>query len=88
MLTTRKKSAIIKDTQIHKTDTGSAFVQVAILNTKIEELSKHLKKNNKDNHSRKGLLGMVSRRNATLKYIAKKDPKKFKELSKKLDAKK
>ncbi len=88
MLTTRKKSSIIKDTQIHKTDTGSAFVQVAILNTKIEELSKHLKKNNKDNHSRKGLLGMVSRRNATLKYIAKKDPKKFKELSKKLDAKK
>lgn len=88
MLTTRKKSAIIKDTQIHKTDTGSAFVQVAILNTKIEELSKHLKKNNKDNHSRKGLLGMVSRRNATLKYIAKKDPKKFKELSKKIDAKK
>ncbi len=83
MLTKRKKSTIIKDTQIHKTDTGSAAVQAAILNTKIEELSKHLKKNPKDNHSRKGLLGMVSKRNATLKYIFKKDPKKHKELNKK-----
>lgn len=83
MLTKRKKSTIIKDAQIHKTDTGSAAVQAAILNTKIEELSKHLKKNPKDNHSRKGLLGMVSKRNSTLKYILKTDPKKHKELTKK-----
>jgi len=88
MLTKTKKSKIIKESQKHKTDTGSALVQVAILNTKIEELSKHLKKNPKDNHSRKGLLGMVSKRNSTMKYIEKKSPKTHKEISKKVKAKK
>ena len=88
MLTKKKKATAIKDVQDHKTDTGSSSVQAAILTKKIEELTKHLKKNPKDNHSRKGLLGMVSQRNATLKYLAKSNPKKHKEVIKTLDLKK
>lgn len=88
MLTKKKKAAAIKDVQDHKTDTGSSSVQAAILTKKIEELTKHLKKNPKDNHSRKGLLGMVSQRNATLKYLAKSNPKKHREVIKTLDLKK
>jgi len=80
MLTKRKKTAAIKSTQDHKDDTGSASVQAAILNKKIDELAKHLKKNPKDIHSRKGLLGMVSKRMTTLKYLKKSNPKKHKEV--------
>jgi len=87
MLTKRKKTAAIKETQINKGDTGSPEVQVSILSKRIDELAKHLKKNNKDNHSRKGLLGMVSDRQKLLKYIAKKSPKRHKSLTKKLGLK-
>lgn len=87
MLTKRKKTAAIKETQINKVDTGSPEVQISILSKRIDELASHLKKNNKDNHSRKGLLGMVSDRQKLLKYLAKKDPKRLKSLKKKLGLK-
>jgi len=63
------KSNIIKKVQIHKTDTGSANVQVALLNKRIEELTSHLRKHPKDIHSRHGLLKMVSKRKKLLKYL-------------------
>jgi len=67
---------------MHETDTGSAEVQVGILNRRIDELASHLKKNPKDIHSRRGLLKMVSKRRKLEKYIgaeaAKKDSKKRK----------
>jgi len=67
---------------MHETDTGSAEVQVGILNRRIDELASHLKKNPKDVHSRRGLLKMVSKRRKLEKYIgteaAKKDSKKRK----------
>ena len=88
MLTKRKKQNSIKDTQIHETDTGSPEVQVSILTKKINELASHLKKNHKDKHSRKGLLGMVADRRSHMKYLEKKDKKRYSALVKKLDLKK
>lgn len=88
MLTKRKKQNAIKDVKLHDTDTGSPEAQVAILSKKIDELAGHLKKNKKDNHSRKGLLSMVADRKKHLKYVEKKDPKRYNSLIKKLGLKK
>lgn len=84
MLTKRKKENAIKEVQVHKTDTGSPEAQVGILTKKIDELAKHLKKNPKDNHSRRGLLGMVGDRQAHLNYLERKNPDRYKKLVKKL----
>ncbi len=88
MLTKRQKQAAIKTVQNHDKDTGSASAQAAILNKKIDELAKHLKKNPKDIHSRKGLLKMVSDRVSNLKYLKKSDPKKHSKVIKELGLKK
>ncbi|MCC7004644.1 30S ribosomal protein S15, partial [Candidatus Nomurabacteria bacterium] len=69
-------------------DTGSPEVQIAILTRKIEELASHLKKHPKDNHSRRGLLSMVSERQKTMKYLQKKSAKRYSALTKKLELKK
>jgi len=84
MLTKTKKTKIIKEVAVHDTDTGSTDVQIAILTKKIAELALHLKKNPKDNHSRRGLLGMVADRRTHLKYLEKKNPKRYATLVKKL----
>lgn len=84
MLTKTKKAKVIKKVALHDTDTGSAAVQIAILSERIVELTAHLKKNKKDNHSRRGLLQMVADRRSHLKYLAKKDPKVHKKLVKEL----
>ena len=76
MLTKIKKQKVIKEVAIHDTDTGSPEVQIAMLSKRIEELTKHLKKNAKDNHSRRGLLGMVADRRKHLKYLQKTSPKR------------
>jgi small subunit ribosomal protein S15 len=82
MLTQRVKANVIKEARVHDTDTGSAEVQIGILNRRISELADHLKKNSKDVHSRRGLLKMVSKRRKLEKYIdtqaAKKASKKAK----------
>ncbi len=83
-----KKAKLIKEVAVHDTDTGSPEVQISILTKRIEELSKHLKSNTKDNHSRRGLLGMVASRQAHLKYLEKKNPKRALALQKKLGLKK
>lgn len=88
MLTKRQKTNVIKGVQVHDTDTGSPEAQVALLSKKIDELAKHLKKNNKDNHSRKGLLGMVADRQSHLRYLAKKSEKRYKALIKAVGLKK
>ena len=84
MLTQRKKAKIIKENQVHSIDTGSPEVQISLLTKKIEELADHLKKHNKDKHSRRGLLGMVADRRAHMKYLEKKDKKRYSALVKKL----
>ncbi len=84
MLTKRKKKNAIKEVRRHDTDTGSPEAQVGILTKQIDELSKHLKKNKKDFHSRRGLLQMVADRRKHLKYIERKNNKAYKALIKKL----
>ena len=88
MISKTKKEKLIKDVARHDKDTGSPEVQISILTKRIEELSKHLKKNAKDNHSRRGLLAMVQSRQAHFKYLEKKDPKRALALQKKLGLKK
>ncbi len=88
MLTKTKKSKIIKETQTHASDTGSPEVQIAIITKRIDELASHLKKHKKDNHSRKGLLQLVASRQSHMKYLQKKDEKRYGALMKKLELKK
>jgi small subunit ribosomal protein S15 len=74
-----KKSVIAKH-KTHKTDTGSPEVQVAILSQRILELQDHFKTHQKDHHSRRGLLSMVSRRRRLLKYLKSRNPERYKSL--------
>ena len=69
MLRKQTKQRLIKANQVHKTDTGSASVQVSLLSERIARLSDHLKKNHKDNHSRRGLLKMVAQRKKLIAYL-------------------
>lgn len=73
MLKTAKKQKVIKKSASHDTDTGSSPVQIALLSERIKELSSHLKKHKKDNHSRRGLIKMVSKRRKHLKYLERSD---------------
>ena len=82
------KVDLIKKYQTHKNDTGSTDVQVALLTEKIAELAKHLKKHNKDQDSRRGLLMMVGKRRRLLNYLKKNEVKKYEKLIKDLGLKK
>lgn len=88
MLTSRKKKIIIKEHGVHEADTGSTAVQVALLTKRIGELTAHLKKNPKDNHSRRGLLMMVGKRRRLLNYLGKHDSRVYNATVKKLGLKK
>ena len=87
MLTPREKNALIKKYQIHKDDTGSPEVQVAILTKEIEQVSEHLKVHRKDNHSRRGLLKMVGNRRRLLRYLKSEDQKRWEKIVEKLKLK-
>ncbi|MEI6345664.1 MAG: 30S ribosomal protein S15 [bacterium] len=87
MITSTKKAKILKAVQLHDTDTGSPEAQISILTKRIEELAGHLKKHAKDRHSRRGLLQMVADRQNHMKYLQKKDTKRYNSLMKKLDLK-
>lgn len=88
MLESKKKQKIIEKYKVHETDTGSAEVQIAILSEEIDKLAKHLKKHTKDNHSRRGLLGMVSKRKQLLSYLHKTSEKRYNALIKRAELKK
>ena len=75
-----QKSALIGDYRRSETDTGSPEVQVAILSERINNLTGHFKTHVKDNHSRRGLLKLVSTRRSLLDYIKKKDEARYKAL--------
>lgn len=77
MLSKNKKTKVISKAKIHDTDTGSAGVQIALITERIESLSGHLKTHKKDNHSRKGLLKLVSKRQAHMKYLQRKSPERY-----------
>lgn len=88
MLATKEKSKIIKDVRSHETDTGSPEVQVALFSEEIARLTDHLKKHQKDNHSRRGLLKMVSKRKRLLDYLSQTDKKRYNAIVKKLGLRK
>lgn len=83
-----EKRKIIKSVKAHDKDTGSPEVQIAIFTEQIKKLTDHLKINKKDNHSRKGLLQMVSKRRRLLDYLSKKNKESYDKLVKKLGLRK
>ncbi len=87
MLSKRIKTRVIKDVTRHESDTGSPEVQVALLTRQITELTKHLKKNNKDNHSRRGLLQMVADRRTHLRYLEIHNKRRYNMIIKKMGLK-
>lgn len=82
------KQTIIDQHKTHQTDTGSPEVQVAILTKRIEELTQHFKTHVKDNHSRRGLLKMVSQRRRMLDYLKRQSVTRYQQLIAKLGIRK
>lgn len=87
-LALEKKTKVVEDYRTHDEDTGSAEVQVALLTTRILELTGHLKTHKKDHSSRRGLLKMVGRRSSLLKHLAKKDRDRYQALIQRLGLRK
>ena len=85
MLKPEAKTKVITGLQTHKQDTGSPEVQIGIFTEQIKNLTKHLQEHKKDNHSRRGLLKMVSKRRSLLDYLSKKDVNRYQTVIKKLD---
>ncbi len=79
-----EKAQIISEYQVKPGDTGSPEVQIALLTSRIEKLVLHLKSNPSDNHSRRGLLGIISKRRRLLNYLENKEKPRYKEIAKKL----
>lgn len=86
-LETKEKAKIIEKFKAHGKDTGSSEVQVALLTEEINHLTEHLKIHRKDNHSRRGLLGMVARRKKFLDYLKETNVRKYNSVIKKLGLK-
>ena len=84
MISKEKKTAIMKEYARTEGDTGSPEVQVAVLTTRINELTEHLKVHKKDHHSRRGLLKMVGHRRNLLNYLKKKDVERYRACIEKL----
>lgn len=82
------KQQIISQFKVHDNDTGSPEVQIAILTRRIEELTQHFKTHVKDNHSRRGLLKMVSHRRSLLDYLKKQDLARYQQIIGKLGIRK
>ena len=79
-----QKQQVISDNERSKGDTGSPEVQIALLSTRITELTEHLKTHPKDHHSRRGLLVMVGRRRRLLDYLQRKDIERYRAIIAKL----
>jgi len=88
MLHPIKKAEIVKKYQTHEKDTGSPEVQIALLTTRIQELTEHFKTHKKDHHSRRGLLKLVSQRRRQLNYLKRIDIERYKGLIKRLGLRK
>ncbi len=82
MLTLKQKEKIIADYKLHNKDTGSPEVQVALLTEEIKQLLLHLKVHPKDVHSKRGLLGQVSKRRKLLNYLKKENVRRYNKLIK------
>lgn len=87
-LNTEAKKAIMAEFKLHDSDTGSPEVQVALLTTRIKEITEHLKIHKKDYHTRRGLLKLIGQRRRLLDYIMKKDIERYRKLIKALGLRK
>lgn len=83
-LTAERKQTLIKEHATKPNDTGSPEVQIAILTERINGLTDHFKNHKKDNHSRRGLLKMVSQRRSLLDYVKSKDEKRYQSIIERL----
>ncbi len=83
-ITKQAKEELIQSYGRHETDTGSPEVQIAILTTRIGQLTEHLKVHKHDEHSRRGLLKLVGLRRRHLKYLSRKNPDSYRELIQRL----
>lgn len=83
-LSKTQKNQVVADFQLFEADTGSPEVQVALLTASIQELTEHLKKHKKDNHSRRGLLKQVSKRRRLLKFLKGRSEERYVALIKKV----
>ena len=83
-LSKSEKEAIIQEFRRAPNDTGSPEVQIALLTTRINQLTEHLKIHKHDEHSRRGLLMMVGQRRRHLTYLSRKDPERYKEIIQRL----
>lgn len=88
MISKEKKQEIIATYGRTPQDTGSPEVQIALLTARINELTEHLKKNQKDHHSRRGLLKMVGQRRGLLNYLIKKDIERYRTIIEELGIRK
>ncbi len=88
MLATQKKTDLIERFRTHATDTGSPEVQIAILSTRIGELTEHFKTHKKDHASRRGLLMLVSKRRRLLDYLKTHDTDRYRDVIGKLGIRK
>lgn len=79
-LDAQTKQTLIKEFQLHETDTGSPEVQIAILTNKITYLTEHLRQHPKDHHSRRGMLKMVGQRRSLLNYVKSKDIERYRKI--------
>lgn len=84
-LSAEKKRAIVKEFSNKPNDTGSPEVQIALLTNRINDLTEHFKTHTKDNHSRRGLLKMVSQRRSLLDHLKKSDAPRYQQIIEKLD---
>ncbi len=79
-LDAQTKQTLIREFQLHETDTGSPEVQIAILTNKITYLTEHLRNHPKDHHSRRGMLKMVGQRRSLLNYVKSKDIERYRKI--------
>ena len=84
-ITVAEKAQIIQQFQINERDCGSTTVQIAVLTARIRALTEHLKVHKKDNHTRRGLLKLVGRRNRLLRYLRSKDVARYQKLLEELE---
>lgn len=88
MLTTEEKTKLIEKYKLHNEDTGTPEVQIGLLTEEISRLQSHLKKHQKDIHSKRGLLKMVSKRRKFLNYLRDLDASRYNSILKKIGLKK
>ena len=87
-LTREKKDEVIGSFRVHHTDTGSPEVQIALLSSRIDDLTEHFKTHKKDHHSRRGLLQLVGRRRRLLDYLKSNDVSRYQEVIQRLGIRK